>query len=131
MTLPTPHAELVKRLEAATGPDQELGREVLLACGWAKTCVGHFYGPLYTWHGPNGEYFKDDDFTRHDPTRSLDTALTLVAFPWTRSVDATAPMLGIEVRLYGKNETTIIADHVSEPIATCMAALKASAEEKP
>lgn len=71
-------ANLLSRLQGLTAPDREVGREVLLAFGWRKTCVGHFYGPLYHWSPPGGGTgFRDDDFYRHDPTASLDAAVAL------------------------------------------------------
>lgn len=70
---------LIDRLREAKGADRELGREVLLACGWRKTCVGHFHGPLYYWSSPDGRTsFNDDKFRDHDPTASVDAALSLV-----------------------------------------------------
>lgn len=70
---------LIERLEKATGPNASLGREVLLACGWRKTCVGHFHGPMYRWSSPDGKIgFDDDRFHDHDPTNSLDAAMSLV-----------------------------------------------------
>lgn len=69
---------LAERVERATGPDQELGREVLLACGWRKSGRGYFLGPLFGWSSPDGKtYFDDDDFRRHDPTASIDAAMML------------------------------------------------------
>lgn len=74
--------QLAERVERAEGPDPALGREVLLACGWRKTQVGRFMGPLYQWSSPDGRIsFDDDDFQRrrHDPTASLDAAMKLAS----------------------------------------------------
>lgn len=68
--------ELIGQLEKATRPDTNLGRRVLLAAGWSKTCVGHFYGPLYYWSGPNGEHYDEDRLPC--PMRSIDMALSIV-----------------------------------------------------
>ncbi|GAA4827123.1 hypothetical protein GCM10023232_26650 [Sphingosinicella ginsenosidimutans] len=81
MTTAQQWLDLAARIEAATGADRELGRELLLACGWTKTQVGHFLGPLYGWTSPDkATYFQDDNFVRekHDPTASLDAAMKLV-----------------------------------------------------
>lgn len=63
--------ELADRVEAASGPDRALAREVLLACGKG------YVSPLYRWL---------------DPTASLDAAVTLVPEGWTWGVfdDGTA-----------------------------------------
>jgi hypothetical protein len=53
-----------------------LGFEVLLACGWRKTYVGHFHGPLYQWS--SGDYSKSYSEDRLPcPTGSIDAAMTL------------------------------------------------------
>jgi hypothetical protein len=71
--------ELAGRVEALSGPDREVGREVLRACGWTQTAVGYFMGPLTIWRSPNGSTrFDDDDFAQHDPTASIDAAMQLV-----------------------------------------------------
>lgn len=72
---------LLSRVKAATGGDRELGREVLLSLGWTRTCVGHFYGPLYHWDAPPGLYVphlhgKDDALP--DITSSIDAARALL-----------------------------------------------------
>lgn len=68
---------LSERLGKLTGPDRDLGWEVLLVCGWRRTCVGHFYGPLYNWSSPDGKRGGDEDRLAC-PTESVDMALTLV-----------------------------------------------------
>lgn len=70
---------LIERVEKATEPDRELGRELLLAGGWNKDLYGYFYGPLYMWSSPDRSIiFKDDDFRDHDPTGSVDAALAFM-----------------------------------------------------
>lgn len=71
--------DLIERLEKAVGPDGNLGRAIYLACRWRKTTVGYYMGPQYYWSSPDGKIsFDDDKFIIHDPTRSIDAALTLV-----------------------------------------------------
>lgn len=70
---------LIARLEAATEGSRELGEAVYLACGWTKTQTGYWLGPIYHWGSPDGKItFAHDDFYQHDPTTSIDAALTLV-----------------------------------------------------
>lgn len=79
--------ELIERVEKASGPDSNLGREVLLACGWAKMPTGYFLGQLYHWRSPDGKTsFDDDDFHRYDPTRSVDAGLRLFPKEWAWSI---------------------------------------------
>lgn len=68
---------LAARVEQLTGRDIALGHEILLACGWRKTCVGNFYGPLYHWSSPDGSKSYPED-RLPCPTESLDAAMTLV-----------------------------------------------------
>lgn len=82
----TPNKEallaLADRVEAATGGGAELGREVLLACGWSKTTVGYFMGQMFRWSPPGphvrGAGFHDDHFHRHNPLTSLDAAMMMI-----------------------------------------------------
>lgn len=76
MTPPILLIELAERVEKSTGRDEALGHEILLACGWRKTCVGHFYGPLYYWSSPDGSKSYPED-QLPCPTESLDAAMTL------------------------------------------------------
>lgn len=74
---------LADRVEALNGPNRDIGREVLLACGWTKSIVGHFFGPMYRWRSPDGKIdFDDDNFLLHDPTASIDSAMSLVPEGW-------------------------------------------------
>jgi hypothetical protein len=67
-------AELIARLEAATGPASQLGGNVLLACGWTieEDCVD---ARFIWWVAPYGEEFVDG--SQPDPTSSIDAALKL------------------------------------------------------
>lgn len=121
--------ELIRRLEGATSPDPELGREILLACGWRRTCVGHFYGPLYNWSGPNGEHYHDDRLPC--PTSSVDMALTIVPkhhlWEMRQGFEARAIVWMIETDYDERNPPTGYST-TFPAIALCIAALKARAE---
>lgn len=71
-------ADLIERLEKATGPDRELANEVLLACCWKADEYGPGPGRYVIWidPDPNGEDYIDGD--QPDPTASLDAARTLI-----------------------------------------------------
>ena len=72
------HDEIIAKLEAIGNyQDKELGYEVLLACGWRRVVVGHFYGPLYQWWPPGNTHSFDQD-KMECPTKSVDMALMLV-----------------------------------------------------
>lgn len=76
-------AELIARVEGLQKPAQEVGMQVLLACGWSRTCVGHFYGPLWYWSSPDNKVnFKEDDFRQYDPTASIDAVVALIEQTW-------------------------------------------------
>lgn len=83
---------LAERCEKAAGPDRELGFEILLACGWRKTCVGNFYGPLYYWNDGAGCSYPEDRLSC--PTKSVDAALSLV--PSSLSAVIRTPCISIE-----------------------------------
>jgi hypothetical protein len=113
--------ELIKRLEAATGPDRELDNLITLAAGYtiAQKCMPHAPDTYYT---PKKKYIG----VAQRFTESIDAALTLVPEGWTRAVDATAPECGIEVRLFSPDDTDeAIGDHANEAVAACIAALRA------
>jgi hypothetical protein len=127
--------ELIERLENATGPDRELGRDVLLACGWRRTCVGNFYGPLWHWSGPGGRSYPEDSLPC--PTESIDAALTLAPDNHTiyltrpnqsaanKSCYACIAPAGLGGPQYAKKRAHLTAFHNSLPIALCIAALRA------
>lgn len=106
-------------LKAATGPDRELGREVLLACGRG------FVSPLYSWL---------------DPTASIDAAMSLVpeGCGWIAAWGQTRPdepMGGAIVKRnarfigYGANYDAISEAEAATPaLALCAAALRARAQ---
>jgi len=124
--------ELIVKLQAASGPDRELDAamgELFIAGEQYKSIYkrpnGTFcirYYPGLRWMPPGPEYLRLPHFTE-----SIDDALKLSPAGWTRSVDATLPEAGITVQFYklGALNRNAISDHSSEPIATCIAALKA------
>lgn len=70
---------LIARLEAAEAGSRELGHEVLMALGWRRSVVGHFYGPLYQWSSPDfsPHLISGDEDKLPNPVLSLDAALAL------------------------------------------------------
>lgn len=104
--------DLIARLERATGPHRGIDAAIQkhFPADDAKEAAflnGRDYPDLFT--------------------SSIDAALTLVPEGFTRAVDATVPEAGIRVDLHGKNCNNYFGDHKSEPIATCIAALRARA----
>lgn len=86
MTPPNPLTELADRVEKSTGRDRALGHEILLACGWRKTCVGHFCGPIYHWSTPDAKISYPED-RLPCPTASLDAAMMLAVEKWWLKFD--------------------------------------------
>lgn len=127
--------ELAERCEKAEGPDRELGREVLLACGWRKTQAGHFLGPIFLWSSPDwASSFDDDRFHRHDPTASIDAALTLVPdgtghdpFWMLKASNPNNPS-GCRAEIWAKDVSRPFRGKAATPaLALCAAALRARA----
>lgn len=119
--------DLIERLEKATGPDHELGRAVLLACGWSKTCVGYYMGQQFYWGSPDRKItFDDDFFHRYDPTRSIDAALTLVPEGMSWAIKSPGfQSLSKKYRVHletGDDEWS--AEGWTAPAAVCIAAFK-------
>lgn len=119
-------SDLIARLREAKGASRELDAEIAcmvtkaaemptpdegceIGTYWQKTAhgAGLMIAPAYTG--------------------SIDDALALTPDGWTRSVDATAPELLIDVELYapGEDGKVVRGTHASEPIATCIASLLA------
>jgi hypothetical protein len=129
--------DLIAKLEAASGPSRELDVAIYVASGefdreqglWLKNekllHVMRDPEPFDPTPEENAEALKS---TCRPYSSSLDAAMTLVPEGWTRDVDATAPECGIDVRLHApdlRSETTVRGTHDSEPIATCIACLRA------
>lgn len=121
---------LAERVEAASGPSRELGHEILLACGWRRTSVGHFYGPLYQWSSPDGRRsFPEENLP--NPTASIDAALTLVPDAWPKRLsEIRFGMWRVEMWQGDKSfKSPPDIDQVaaSWPLALCAAVLRARA----
>lgn len=116
--------DLIERLERATGPDRELGHKVLLACGWRRTCVGHFYGPLWHWSSPDGKRSWSEE-SLPCPTASLDAVLKLMPDGWIWDVSSS----GCAWIMRDDDsfcDSQIVISGIGNPIiALCIAALKA------
>lgn len=119
-------SDLIARLEKATGPDRELGNDVLLACGWVCEEHGNGGPDTYLTWAPSAD---DDDFMdgdQPDPTSSIDAAMTLVPKgmekDFTDLYGVARVSVGINANpgpFYGTHEGGSLA------IALCIAALKA------
>lgn len=121
------HQELIAALEKATGPDRELGNEVLFACGWRMEEDGPRPDPSLYWIAPNGEEFIDGD--QPDPTASIDAAMTLVPEGWY-CVGVLRDNEGEWVPRLRQNKRGLLSAHANHPqlsIALCIAALRARA----
>lgn len=107
---------LIERVEKATGPDRELDAAIEVAMLGTThmpddliyykttTRADHCLPGAYWRVSRSGEYLR----TSEKYTSSLDAALALVEekLPgWTRTVDATAPDLGIDVELFAPNDS--------------------------
>lgn len=131
--------ELIERLEKATGPDRELGDDVLMACGWRLIEEGPGPDRILYWAAPDdvpidpmhgGEYANGD---QPDPTASIDAALTLVpkGMRWLvgcGQLEPTEPLYGAQIRKPGFSTGGVVisegeSNHMA--IALCIAALKA------
>lgn len=66
--------ELIKRLEAATGPSREMDDDIAYAAGWTRTDIlDEITGPETVWHDGKRHLISTPRFTS-----SIDAALTLV-----------------------------------------------------
>lgn len=124
---------LIERLAQAEGPDRKL--DVEIGCVVDNLNVGHFRAAIDDVQsaidqiGVPGSGWTPHEDTWPRYTGSIDAALTLVPKGYTRFVDATAPEHGITVDLLSPKQIgprgDALGDHLSEPIATCIAVLKA------
>lgn len=125
--------EIIAKLEAATGPDRELGRAVLLLAGWRRTCVWHSYGPLYQWSAPHGRASYEEG-GEPDPTRSIDAAVMLVPAGLFWHVGhgktrADEPLGGASIIAPGSLEVIAEAEAATAPLALSSAAIRAGERE--
>lgn len=116
--------KLAEACEQSRGPDRKLDVAIVYA-------LHPNIGP-YEPHcsGEEPIFWRDPYRKQRCPkfTSSIDAAIKLIPNEWTRSVDATEPMSGIDVRLYDESgDSGLIADGSSklEALAICAAALRA------
>lgn len=119
--------DLIERLEKATGPDRELGNDILYATGWTVHEIGEGDVRSAIWTEPRGEEYREGDHP--DPTASIDAALTLLPDPhWDHLV---AFKCGIGWYAFIKAPDLTIwesdLDQRSGAIAICIASLTARA----
>lgn len=124
--------ELIKRLEAATGPDRDLDAHIARHVGFV------FHTNLNCWLPPRG--FSTSFGLLHF-TSSIDSALTLVPEGWTQGrlawpgydhgiLKGTA-RAEIHHEMSSGGGPKRIAFGASLPIALCIAALKARSHQRP
>lgn len=119
--------ELIKRLEAATGPSRELDADIARATG-LQVKKGQLGGWVYIAEGRTGwellPYF----------TESVDAALTLVPEGWSSSLNIypvqvkPTPIWKAASHVNpndGSGRSGYLGDSATPPIALCIAALKA------
>lgn len=119
--------EIIERLEKATGPDRQLGNDVLLACGWRLEEEGDGPDRRLFWSSPDADY---NDGDQPDPTASLDAARLLVSgFFWLAGEGKTRagePLGGAQIfRTTYLVKPIAEAEHDKVEIALCIAVLKA------
>ena len=124
----TDFLELARRCEKAERPDKELGFEILLACGWRRTCVGHFHGPLYQWSDDGKRSYREDNLPC--PTGSIDAAMTLVPEGkyWVcgfGKVSADEPFGGAQIIEPESSEEIAEGQGATVALALCAASLRA------
>ncbi len=123
--------DLLSQLEAATEGSRKLSDEMLLAHGWRPYEVGRFMGPIYYWHGPNGESVSEE--RRPDPSRNLQDAVSLVpeGSGWSVEVDIHEASARIAVpfedhgQRFISSDQTFRSDAKTPSLALCIAIIKA------
>lgn len=117
---------LIERLEAATGPDRELGNEVLFECGWMLREEGGGPDRITIWIAPDGGEFFDGE--QLNPTRSVDAALTLVPNDYEYEIGS-EKLIGSFWAIVGNFAAEHKAKSPVQAIALCIAALRARGVE--
>lgn len=129
---------LIERLEAATGPDRELGNEVLFECGWMLREEGGGPDRATIWIPPS-DRFNDEflDGDQPNPTASIDAAMMLVpeGCVWALNFASMATIMKVGTKKFDIIDGVIVGQWpenqregglpVSVAIAFCIAALKA------
>lgn len=120
--------DLIKRLEAATGPSRELDQEICLALGWTFQKMKGDRRPYFRKPGDTEFYQRSEP---PDYTSSIDAALTLVPEGWWAEIHHRADMPGVVLWQFPLPCKRIPAHKPYQqggnttPIAICIAALKA------
>lgn len=109
--------DLIKRIEAADGPDRELDVEICEAMGF--TVVGHYRRgsnePIRGYSWVPVRYY----------TSSIDAAMTLVPEGWNGSFDWIGDKCGATLNKTPFASNAVIGDASSPALALCAAALRA------
>ena len=128
--------DLIARLEAATGPDRTLDRDIWLGLHGATLVEqkpGYF---RFQRASGRGRWRSVKDSIAPTYTGSLDAALTLVPKGWAAHSMMIWPGNGTGLMLWGthefggerwhgKDDPKVEARHMHAPIALCIAALRA------
>jgi len=144
--------DLLKRVDACSGPDRKLSDLILLACGWRtnyelKPLVGQSYvncADEACWYPPGEQSAWVHGYSRPDPAASLDDAIELAmhALPGTYwyvcagRARVGEPLFGAQ--FVGHDESGVshdeplgIAEHeASAPLAVLSALLRALISQK-
>lgn len=108
--------DLIERVEKATGPDRELGKDILRFIGWVRENDG-------TWVSPKGQAWFDYNPGFPNPTASLDAAKTLIPAGWEWALYSED---GRKCAEMGDPSLNITSEHeTSEELALTAATLKA------
>lgn len=133
---------LIEEMEKAAHPSKEMSRRIAKAIGWhrveprfARNKNGYWISPeqFRGTYGDGWPTLLQDGTDKHPDappfTYSIDSAVTLVPEGWGRRVCAIAPGADVEVTLHNSRHldvrAKVFASHRHEPVATCLAALKA------
>ena len=120
---------IIARLEAATGPDRELSRDIAFALGW-RVCWGKWYSPATAAEARKSKKALPAYPASLEPpdfTGSLDAALTLVPKGWGYQITHSKSGVDVTMWVMGEEEeeqgSFFSAVSVIVAIALCNAAL--------
>lgn len=117
---------LIQRLEQLTGPDREVDAEIscLVKFKDLRPSRPDDFAGKYGYH-PGDLKCKDGFIQSCCYTALIDAALTLVPDGWSFGLWGKREVIDCELFLRNTNTVVSVHDAVSEPIAICIAALKA------